>query len=107
MNRYATAIVALLLVLVAVPLLALEHEPAGQTADIYDYRDQPAWKELSPTDQRRLERVTLDLILLRGAIDLYMQQHGGRRPVALDALVPGVLRELPADPFSTDGSTYE
>jgi hypothetical protein len=37
------------------------------------------------------------------AIKLYQADHDGKRPDALDELVPNYLREIPADPFSTTG----
>ncbi|MCA9289715.1 MAG: hypothetical protein KDA25_01215 [Phycisphaerales bacterium] len=82
----------------------------GEDQSWYDYRTSPAWAALSAPERDHVERVTRDFTLLWGALDRYAEDHGGRVPETLDALVPRYLREVPVDPFSIGadgvGRTY-
>ncbi len=67
----------------------------------YDFRNSPAYRALSEGERRRLEQVHRDLLLLRGAIEVYADTTGAP-PDRLGDLTPVVLQELPVDPFATE-----
>jgi hypothetical protein len=67
----------------------------------YDFRSSPSYQALKPDEQRALEQVHRDFVLLRGALDMYAEDHRGEAPENLEALAPRYLRELPKDPFAT------
>lgn len=66
----------------------------------YDYRDSADYRELSPADRAKLERVVRDLRSLETAIKKYMLDHDGNAPQTLDALLPDYASVLPKDPFA-------
>ena len=67
----------------------------------YEYWDTDAYRALSRGDQIKLDQAHADFHLLWGALDRYADMNAGAVPASLDELVPGVLKELPADPFAT------
>ena len=67
----------------------------------YEYWDTDAYRALPRADQIKLDRAHADFHLLWGALDRYADMNAGAVPASLDELVPGVLKELPADPFAT------
>jgi hypothetical protein len=67
----------------------------------YDFRATEAYRKLAIADRQRLEQVHRDFLLLWGALDKYADEHNGNLPATLDELVPGILVELPSDPFTT------
>jgi hypothetical protein len=67
----------------------------------YDFPASDAYRQLSAADRQRLEQVHSDLVLLRGALDMYADEHKGNLPATLDGLVSKYLAELPSDPFAT------
>src|SRR5262245_13649209 len=73
----------------------------------YDFRSSDAYIKLSEEERQRLEAVHRDFLLLWGALDKYADEHAGKLPTQLEELVPGILRELPSDPFATDQSAQE
>ena len=67
----------------------------------YDFRASPQYASLAPADQKKVEAVHHDLILLTGALERYADDHGEAAPKTLGELVPIYVRELPQDPFAT------
>jgi hypothetical protein len=70
----------------------------------YDFRATPQYAALSTSEKEKLEQVHRDFVLLWGALDMYADDHGGKSPHTLEALVPRYLVELPRDPFATETS---
>ena len=74
-------------------------EPAGDQ-DWYDFRGTDAYASLLARDRADLEQVHRDLVLLRGALEMYADDHDGAAPDDLSQLTPRYLRTLPIDPFA-------
>ena len=73
----------------------------------YEFRNTTAYKQLSEVDRGRLEQVHRDFLMLWGALDRYSDEHDGKPPETLSALVPHYLAELPTDPFATKETAGE
>ena len=78
------------------------HESAS-----YDFRQTPAYRQLSGEEKKKLEAVHRDFILLAGALAVYYADQDRMLPESLDALVPKYLAELPRDPFAATRSPQE
>ena len=89
----------LLIMLVATaPILSV----SAIAAERYHYRTSEAYAALDPSEQKKLDQVDRDFVLLWGALDMYAEHHYGQVPKTLAELVPTCLKELPNDPFATD-----
>lgn len=73
----------------------------------YDYRTAPEYASLTNEEKQKLEQVHREFVLLRGALDLYAEEHDDQAPKTLDELVPRYLHELPKDPFATTTTAVE
>ena len=77
------------------------------TAERYNYRTNKAYTALDSTQQKMLDRVHRDFVLLWGALDMYAEDHNGQVPKTLAELTPLYLKELPADPFATSNTAKD
>jgi hypothetical protein len=73
----------------------------------FDFRSTPECAALSAEKREKLEQVDRDFSQLSAEISKYADDHGGRNPTSLDALVPKYLRKLPKDPFATASTAAE
>jgi hypothetical protein len=80
---------------------------AAYSEEAYNFRASAAYSNLSAVDQKKLDQVHHDLVLLRGALDLYAERNNNQAPEKLSKLVPIYLKELPADPFATSVTASE
>jgi hypothetical protein len=80
---------------------------AAFAAERYNYRSSKAYRALKPAEQRMLDQVHRDFVLLWGPLDMYAEANGGQVPKKLSDVVPLYLKELPRDPFATKATARQ